>query len=122
MKFARYLEISKSLLDKVDLRQKHFSFIIRKSKILSIGWNSGQPHPKAFELKYKYGCVHSELSAILKGRANDYCGCEMLNIRVNIFDEIGHSKPCNTCQNVLKMFGFSKCWYSTPESFNFIKL
>jgi tRNA(Arg) A34 adenosine deaminase TadA len=116
MKINRYVEIAKANIHKIEKQEKHFSFIMQGSKILSIGMNNPNEHPKAYKYGYKFGDIHSELSAILKYGEEDCSDVYMINIRINRFGNVRNSKPCKTCQNVLKMFRFKKIFYSTTDS------
>ncbi len=119
MNIERYIRISKSLLYKAEENQKHFSFIITGSKILAIGINTFQEHPKGHYFGFKWGGLHSEISAILKlGKPfGDNCKkYDIINIRLNKKGLVRISKPCKTCENVLKMIDFKRAYYSTNDS------
>ena len=121
-KFKRLESISKEMIDFTsNKRCHHFSFILYKNKIITIGYNSKKTHP--LNLKHpkisketgenisdqKYVC--SELSAIkkLKNLTNIDCSkCVMVNIRYNRNKKIAFSKPCMSCENLLKTHSFKK--------------
>ena len=54
MNFDKIIEVSYALINKhnADLRCRHFSFILDKTRIISIGLNSLKTHP--LNLKYNY--------------------------------------------------------------------
>ena len=54
MNFNKIIEVSYALINKhnADLRCRHFSFIIDRNRIISIGLNSLKTHP--LNLKYRY--------------------------------------------------------------------
>ncbi len=121
-KFKRLEEISKSLLDfNSNKRCQHFSFILYKNRIISIGNNSKKTHPLNLKNRktslrtgedfsdQKHIC--SEFSAInkLKNMTNiDTKKCVLVNIRYNRNGEIALSKPCMSCENLLKYFSFKR--------------
>jgi hypothetical protein len=122
VKFKRLEEISKSLVDyNSSKRCHHFSFVLYKNRIISIGYNSQKTHPvnlknRKKSLKtgedfsdQKYVC--SEFSAInkLKNMTNiDSKKCVLVNLRYNRNGKVDMSKPCMSCENLLKYFNFKK--------------
>lgn len=127
--FKRLENISKELVDyNSNKRCHHFSFIIYKNKIVTIGSNRKKTHP--FNLKnrkistktgedisdQKYVC--SELNAIkkLKNTTNiDTNKCILVNIRYDRNGKISYSKPCMSCENLLKHFCFKKVIWTDNE-------
>lgn len=121
-RFKRLEEISKSLLDfNSDKRCQHFSFILYKNRVISIGNNSKKTHPTNLKNRktslrtgedfsdQKHIC--SEFSAInkLKNMTNiDTKKCVLVNLRYNRNGEIALSKPCMSCENLLKYFSFKR--------------
>ena len=77
MKFKKLKEISLAMAPKhpSDQRCRHFSFILHKKRILSIGFNSIKTHPLNLKLNFvnkkndpinNVVGTHSELSAVIK--------------------------------------------------------
>lgn len=128
-KFKRLEEISRSLVDyNSSKRCHHFSFILHKNKIISIGNNSKKTHPLNLKNRktslrtgedfsdQKHIC--SEFSAInkLKNMTNiDTKKCVLVNLRYNRNGEIALSKPCMSCDNLLKYFSFKKVIWTNNE-------
>ena len=94
MDFNKIVEISYALINKhqADLRCRHFSFILDRNRIISIGLNSLKTHP--LNLKYKYVNknnqsisnivgTHSELSAVIKLGKEDCSKLTLINTRIN---------------------------------------
>ena len=108
-------------------RNLHLSFIVYKGRIISIGQNSKKTHPINLKNKKinkdgvdvttsKGSC--SELSAVqkLKNLTNIPVGkCQLINIRVNRQNEIRNSKPCSSCDSLLRFFRFSSVWFSNEK-------
>ena len=128
MNLTRYIDLTHALKDNqhnIKCRCKHFSFIINKNKILSVGINNPKKtHPKNLKYKYKgrynndiseFVGVHSELSAILKYGFEDCTNHILINTRVNAAGKIANSKPCAGCQNLIKQLNFKKVYYTTDE-------
>lgn len=97
-------------------KNKHMSFIVQRSNIITIGFNDYQKtHPISRNLKYKFDAMHSELDAFLKVRWSniDLSKCELINIRINRFGELRMAKPCKRCLHFLKLLNFQRIWYSS---------
>lgn len=103
-------------------RSKHFSFLIRKSNIVSVGWNNGsKTHPIAAKFNYYSEAIHSELHCILNASKIDK-KCSMINIRIDKRDKILLSKPCEKCQNLLYHYGINDVIYSYEKGFKCMKI
>ena len=115
-RFDRLIGIAYSMLDLPDTKYKHFSFLIKRNKIVSVGYNlSFKTDPLAKKYNYRFNNIHSELKAILNypfppATLSKYT---MVNIRIMGNGSIGLSKPCKKCQQLLRDFGISRVWYST---------
>ena len=96
-------------------KNKHFSFIVHRNKILSIGWNNcWKTHPIAQLCKYRFDSIHSELDAYLRYQASiqtlrDSC---LINVRINRFGDIGYAAPCEKCMKWVPKIGFRKIYFS----------
>lgn len=94
---------------------KHFSFIVERNKILSIGRNDpNKTHPMANKFGHRFNCIHSELSALVNfPRPNTHLkNCDIINIRVRSDDTIGISRPCNICAYMLRIFKLRNVYYT----------
>lgn len=134
MNFEKVIEISYALAGKCshNKRCKHFSFIFKGKRLVSIGANSPKTHP--LNLKYNYVNkqnhrisdlvgTHSELSAILKLGLSNYKGYSIINTRINRNYKLDYSFPCNGCLDMLLNLNFDKIYYSTKnQEFDFLKL
>jgi len=121
--FNKIVEVSYALINKhnADLRCRHFSFIMDRNKIISIGLNSLKTHPK--NLKYNYVNklnenisdivgTHSELSAVIKLGEEDCSGLTLVNTRINRNDELDFSAPCSGCCDMIKQLNFENVYFS----------
>jgi tRNA(Arg) A34 adenosine deaminase TadA len=96
---------------------KHFSFIVRKHNVLSIGWNMARKtHTMAYRHGYPFPFIHSELAAIKNFQAtpSELSRCILVNTRI-IKGRIALAKPCKHCRNLLDIFEFKKIFYTTDE-------
>ncbi len=105
----------------IDLRDlnpeshKHFSFLVIRNRIISVGMNSMKTtHPLTKGLGYKSDFLHSELDAFLAIRWQDinYNKCVLVNTRINRFLQFGMSKPCDGCMNLLNNIGIKNIIYT----------
>lgn len=134
MNFDKIIEVSYALINKhnADLRCRHFSFILDKTRIISIGLNSLKTHP--LNLKYNYVNknkekisdivgTHSELSAVIKLGEEDCSGLTLVNTRINRNNKLDFSAPCNGCSDMIKQLNFKEVWYSNANGvFNKLNL
>src|SRR5690348_10342880 len=96
-------------------RAKHFSFILIRNKIVSMGWNMGfKTHPIAHKMGHRYDSIHSELHSINKFPYPTaiLAKCKLFNVRVNKKGKVRLSKPCLKCQKLLSTFNFREVWYT----------
>lgn len=134
MNFSKIIEVTYAFINKhnADLRCRHFSFIMDKNRILSIGLNSPKTHP--LNLKYNYVNknkekisnivgTHSELSAVIKLGEEDCSGLILVNTRINRNNKLDFSAPCNGCSDMIKQLNFKEVWYSNANGlFNKLNL
>ena len=99
-------------------RYKHFTYIVRRNRILSCGCNSAtKTHPLTQKHGYKYPFIHSEIDAISKfpHKISLLCKCDVYNVRVNKKGLVFLAKPCSFCNMMLRSFKPRSIWYTTSE-------
>ncbi len=114
----KIISISNELKHVPNGSNKHFTFIIHRNRILSIGWNDyNLSHPKLVKNGYGLCGMHSELSAIIRYRGNQELlrYCTIVNTRINSFGELGMSKPCPICTRLIQTWGFRKVFFTNRE-------
>jgi len=122
--FNKSIEIAKALYDPYStMRCQHFSIIMSKSRVVSIGKNSIKTSPINL-LNFNRGKnkdildwkgVCSELSAINKLRNLTNIrtkDCVLFNVRINRNNEVSFARPCNFCRNLIAYFPFKSVYYS----------
>lgn len=118
--FRRLEDIARSLIDWEDsIRCRHFSFVLHKKRIVSIGINNRKTHPSNLKNRkvssitgedfseQKHTC--SEFNAIckLKRLTNiDTKKCILINIRYDRNKELAYAKPCMSCRSLLRYHQF----------------
>jgi deoxycytidylate deaminase len=123
MNFNKIIEVTYALINKhnADLRCRHFSFILDRNRIISIGMNSTKTHP--MNLKYNYinknkekisdiVGTHSELNAVIKLGEEDCSKLTLVNTRINRNNLLDHSAPCNGCSDMIHQLNFKNVYFS----------
>lgn len=126
MNFNKIIEISYALINKhnADLRCRHFSFILDRNRIISIGLNSLKTHPK--NLKYNYVNklkqnisnivgTHSELNAVIKLGEEDCSKLVLVNTRINRNNDLDYSAPCSGCSDMIKQLNFKNTYFTDSQ-------
>lgn len=112
----RCVKISRKLIDLPDRRSnKHFSFLILKNRIISVGYNlSFTTHPIAHKYGYRFDTIHSELKCIRNFPLSpSYLEkCTLINIRIMNDGSLGISKPCSKCHQLLRDFNISSVYFT----------
>lgn len=109
----------------------HVTFISKKKKILSIGINKPTTtHTRNLNFNYldsegrnrsDLTGLHSEMAAIIRLSVYDCSKLTFYNIRLNKYNEIRLSKPCQGCLNLLNSVGYKNIYYTTNKG-GFVKL
>lgn len=131
MNFNRLEKIAKNLIVQTKTKRcYHFSFILKKNRIVAIGSNVQKTHPKNLinrktskrtgedYSQFKHTC--SEFSAInrLKTLTNiNSKKCTLINIRYDRNMQLALAKPCMSCESLLDLFDFKKIIWSNNEGF-----
>lgn len=123
--FDRLIARCKALKHKSQGNHRHFSFLLRKNKIMSFGMNHiTKTHPLVVKYEYPYPFIHSELSSIVRfpGPSHELRNCTLVNIRLGKRNDILLSRPCRCCQKIIVAFSINKVVYSNEyglfEEFN----
>jgi hypothetical protein len=122
--FEKITEISYALLGRNPNPQfKHFSFIVDRGRILSIGINrQDKSHPIAKKFNPFSSNIHSELAAILKLGEVDFSDYTLINTRISRErNNLCCSYPCVGCRAMLlKQFKFKEIW-ATDNNGQFVR-
>jgi tRNA(Arg) A34 adenosine deaminase TadA len=116
MRFEKLEEIAYSLLDKRDSRCFHVAFILKKKRILSIGWNKSATHPLTKKYNYQpFAKTHAELAAVIRLGEIDCSNLDLAVLRINKNDKIDSSKPCSGCAHMIKQLNFRNVYYTSSD-------
>lgn len=124
MKYENLIEKSFDLIELPNCKRKHFSFVLWKKKIISVGWNNAwRTHPISNKFGHRFNAIHSELAAIknMSRPVSFLKECKLVNIRVNRHGLVLMSKPCGSCENMLKYFGIREIVYTNNDG-KFVEL
>lgn len=102
----------------------HTCFMIRKGKIVSVGWNSIKSHP--INLKYNYTNrqgknigssvgTHAECSALLKYGQEDCSDITFVNLRIDMNSKLNSARPCSGCAHFISQVGFKGVFASNKD-------
>jgi hypothetical protein len=116
MDLKRITEIGYALREKsiTGGRNFHASFILNKSKLLSIGVNRyNKSHPKNQEFGYSpMAGIHSEMAACLKLGLTDCSSLGIVNVRINRNGQLSNSCFCKGCSNLVKYLNFKEAFFT----------
>lgn len=91
------------------MRHSHGAVLVKNSKIIATGCNSYTVGPDTCSHS-----VHAEVSCLRNADiSNAHCCLIMYVVRVNNFGDLQESKPCASCQSVLKKFNINRVFHST---------
>jgi tRNA(Arg) A34 adenosine deaminase TadA len=100
-----------------NVNNSHIAFLVKKNKIVKIGWNRKRTHPKISKHPYHDGYVgtHAELDVILKSGLDSLDDHSMIVLRVDRKGRLANSKPCPGCLSLLKSYNVDEVFYSDGE-------
>lgn len=112
------------------LRCRHFTFLYRGQRLVSVGLNSHKTHPKS--LRYGYRSkrassegwtvgTHSELSAVLHMDRDECRGLTLVNTRVNRRGMLDYSRPCDGCVDLIRSLGFREVYHTSRDG-SFVRM
>ena len=104
-------------------RIKHFSFLMSKGQVISVGWNNMfKTHPLAKQYGHRFHSIHSELHCITKCQQeiDEIKKPYMVNIRINKYNKLRNSRPCVNCIELLCDYGVFEVVYYCVEANSWI--
>lgn len=115
---AKLIKLAKANIELPSGGQLHFSFILKKKKIVSFGFNNAwKSSPISAKYGHRWNAIHSELMAIknFPWSINELGRFTFVNIRLRKDGSIALSKPCIHCEKMLSYFGVSELYYTSNE-------
>ena len=100
-----------------NVNNSHIAFLVKKNKIIKIGWNKKRTHPEIAKHPYHEGYVgtHAELDVILKSGLDSLNYPSMIILRVDRKGRLANSKPCPGCLSLLNSYDINEVFYSDAE-------
>ena len=100
-----------------NVNNSHVAFLVKKNKIVKIGWNRKRTHPEIARHPYHDGYVgtHAELDVILKSGLDNLDDHSMIVLRVDRKGRLANSKPCPGCLSLLRSYNVSEVFYSDTK-------
>lgn len=107
------------LAKKASLSGEHFqhrigAVLIKKNKVVSIGFNRQKTHPKS-PSPFKY--LHAEIDCILGVDSDTLMDSELYVYRQTRNNTLGLSKPCKHCLWMLQLAGIKKIHHTSEEGY-----
>ncbi len=87
--------------------------IVNKNKVVGLGCNSTKTSPRS---PHKFNTLHAEVAAVLNARQN-VAGYDIYVFRETKDGMPACSKPCATCENLLRSQGIKNIYYSDRTGF-----
>lgn len=117
----KFFHLAKKLSQKSDHRRcKLGCVIIKKDKILGLGYNKMRTTPRS---NHPYRFTHAELDAIINtNNLEDLSGSDLYIFRQTKDGILANSFPCQYCQDLLREFKIKTVYYTDKnkyETFNF---
>ena len=114
---SKLIEFSVADSNSITYNFKHFSYLLMRNKIISIGRNNpDKTHPLAKKFNHRFNCIHSELSSIVnfKFKFNNITlnKCKLVNIRISAANTPKMARPCSMCIEMLKFFDIKEVYYT----------
>lgn len=98
-------------------RAQHISFLVKKNKIISIGFNSCKTHRLALDHNYKWPSTHSEIAAISRiprQTPQNAPRIALINFRISrATGRFTAASPCPDCFKMIKSAGIGRVYFTT---------
>ena len=119
-KHDKYFDLAKRL----SLKSDHCRYcigcvIVKKSKVVGVGYNQLKTHPKS---PHDYNTIHAEFSAILGVPVADLKGATVYVYRENKKGELALAKPCKHCQKMLEGCGVKTVYYTVDKGIDYYEI
>lgn len=114
MKF-KFFDLAKKLSKKSDYHHKIGSVIVKKNRILGVGFN--KPYKTSPHSNHPFRTIHAELDAILDANKEDLKGSTIYVYRELRNGKIASAKPCAHCQELLKRYEIKRVFYTDEGTY-----
>lgn len=106
----KFFDLAQKVSKKSTHRQFHLgSVIVKKNKVISIGFNQAKTHPKS---THRYNQIHAELDAIISAERKELRNCDIYIYREQADGRLAISKPCSYCESAILKAGIRRVFYT----------
>jgi len=110
-----YFKLAEKLAQKSDHPiHRHGAVIVSGNKILGLGFNKYKTHSRS---THPFKMIHAELSAVISSGLENLTNCDIYIFRRRKDGLLGNSKPCYSCQSMLKSLNIKRVFYSFENGF-----
>lgn len=111
---TKYFQIAKKISILSDHPQFQLgSVIVNKNKVIGVGYNTLKTSPRS---PHKYNTLHAEVMSVINSRQN-VKNCDVYIYRETKDGMLACSKPCASCENLLRSQGIRNIYYSDRDGF-----
>lgn len=111
----KYFELAKKLSEKSKYHHKLGAVVVKKGKILGVGFNQPEKtHPKS---PNPFKTIHCELDAIIGISKEDLQGASIYIYRQYKDGSPAMAAPCRDCRNLIKHVGIKKVFHTGNRTF-----
>lgn len=114
----KFLKLCHKLSSYSDHHQhKMAAVVVRKNKVVSVGWNSLKTHPKS---PHAHKTQHAEFSAIKQLSPEQLEGATIFVYRAHADGSLANARPCQSCLRLIIEVGIRKIIYTHEENLQII--
>lgn len=95
----------------VRLAFRHGAVLVRKNRVVAVGYNSYKTHPLLAE-RTEFPYLHAETHAIFRYGMDNCEGLDLYVARINREGELQNSAPCLVCRTVIRDVGIANVYHS----------
>jgi len=123
---SRHAELAVRMAFKSSSRFRLGAVIARRSRVISCGHNhmtKTRPSPVRRKRREDELCgIHAEVDALKGLRREDTQRCHVYVARVLRSGKLALARPCENCQEVLRIFAIRKVFYSSEHGWREMNL
>lgn len=114
-KHRKFFELAKKLSQKSDYHHKIGAVIVRKNKVIGLGFNKPKKtHPQS---PNAFKTTHAEFDALWSCSKQDLKGAIIYVYREHKNGCVASAKPCKDCDTLLKYSGIKRVYYTENGHF-----
>lgn len=115
----KFFNLAKKVSKKSISKHQLGCVIVDKNKVITTGFNDTiRTHPKTPD---PYQTLHAEISAVLGVPKHKLKGCTAYVYRETKDGNPANSKPCETCEEVLRKMGIKRVYYTDSDGYKEFK-